>query len=206
VAIGVVVTNLAWVFLSRMPAAPHAVKQKAGAWTGYDVPGPGVKILQFYAGRNEVVRGEHAIVCYGVANAKAVRIEPAVERLAPNPNRCISVTPEDTTTYTLHADGKDGSSEQASFTIKVLPAPPNIKMAAVSDKEVRRGESVTVCAVIDHATSARIEPINLNVPATGEPVCVKWYPAASMSYHIVARGIGGEDKIPFKVGVTTKRR
>jgi hypothetical protein len=205
VAVGVVVTNLAWVFLSRMPAAPRPVKAKADVWTGFEASGPGVKILQFYSSRNEVVRGEHAIVCYGVSKAKAVRIEPPVEQIAPNPNRCISVTPEDTTTYTLHADGEDGSFEKASFTVKVLPAPPNIKMAAVSDKEVSRGEPVTVCAVIEHAASARIEPINMNVPATGAPVCVKWFPVQSMSYRIVAKGIGGEDKIPFKVGVRTKR-
>jgi hypothetical protein len=202
IAVGVVIANLAWVLLLRSPSPPRAARKRTpDVWTGFDAPGPGVKILQFYASRGEVIEGEHAIVCYGAANAKTVRIEPAVEEIQPAHNRCISITPEKTTTYTLHAGGNDGSVETAGFTVKVLPAPPNIKMAAVSDKEISRGESVTVCAAIDHATSARIEPINMNVPATGGPACVKWYPAATLSYRLVAKGIGGEDRIPFKVAV-----
>jgi hypothetical protein len=207
VAVGVMIANLAWVLLSRPVAEQRTMnKRKPDVWTGFDAPGPGVKILQFYANRGEVIEGEHAIVCYGVANAKAVRIEPAVEQLKPAHNRCISVTPGKTTTYTLHADGNDGSADTVSFTVKVLPAPPNIKMAAVSDKEIPRGESVTVCAAIEHATSARVEPINRSLPANGEPGCVKWYPVATMKYRIVAKGIGGEDEIPFTVAVKVPAR
>ncbi|MGO9097044.1 MAG: hypothetical protein ACLQGV_17710 [Bryobacteraceae bacterium] len=41
--------------------------------------GSEVKILQFYASPSVVAKGQQAILCYGVANAKTVRLEPTTE-------------------------------------------------------------------------------------------------------------------------------
>ena len=36
-------------------------------------------IVQFYARSAEIIDGERDVICYGVRNAKAVRLEPPVE-------------------------------------------------------------------------------------------------------------------------------
>ena len=42
-------------------------------------PGP-VKILQFYASVGMLTQGDKALLCYGVENAKTVRISPTVDK------------------------------------------------------------------------------------------------------------------------------
>src|SRR5438874_10785195 len=45
-----------------------------------DMYGSGnLKILSFYASPSVLTRGQRALICYGVANATAVRIEPGVD-------------------------------------------------------------------------------------------------------------------------------
>ena len=123
------VLYVAWIGVSRHMAnralERAAEAKRASAYKPLPETGPGVKILHFYAGTGEVVRGEHVVVCYGVQNAKAVRLEPPVETITPSLNRCIAVEPSKDTTYVLHATGKDGSETSASFTIRVVlpPAP-----------------------------------------------------------------------------------
>ncbi len=207
-AVGIVVANLIWVFMARFATAPRPApkKPKLDVYTGYDTPGPGVKILQFYSSKAEVINGEHTIICYGVAKASAVRIEPPIEQLKPALNRCIEARPEQTTTYTLYAEGTEGSRDSISFTVKVLPAPARIKMVFLSDKEVIRGEPVTVCTILENALTARIEPINRPLMAPKGTACAKWYPAQTMDYRLVAKGVGGDDSEKFRIVVKPRER
>ena len=48
-----------------------------------------LKILMFYANPPVVSRGEKTLLCYGVSNATAVRIEPNVEGVGPAISRCV---------------------------------------------------------------------------------------------------------------------
>jgi len=81
-----------------------------------DMIGPDLKIMSFYA--NPIIqRGQKALVCYSVANAKAVRIEPAIETITPSLGRCIEAAPKVTTEYTLTAE--DGSGHRVSQAIVV---------------------------------------------------------------------------------------
>ncbi len=208
IAVGILVANVIWLFMARFAAQPLPVrrKPKVDVYTGYDTPGPGVKILQFYSSKAEVIEGDHTIICYGVAKASAVRIEPPIEQLRPALNRCIEARPEQTTTYTLYAEGVEGSRDSISFTVKVLPAPARIKMVFLSDKEVIRGEPVTVCTILEHALSARIEPINRPLMAERGTACSKWYPAQTMDYRLVAKGVGGNDSEKFRIIVKPRER
>jgi hypothetical protein len=85
-----------------------------------------VKISQFYAAPPAVERGGQALLCYGVENARAVRLAPDVEPIRPAFSRCVPVTPVRTTTYTFTAEGEDGSTASKSVTLEV------VKGAAVS--------------------------------------------------------------------------
>ena len=98
-------------------------------------PGP-VRILQFYASAGTIVPGEKAQLCYGVENAKAVRISPTMQGVYPAHRHCLEIVPEHTTHYTLQAEGFDGTVAIRSFTLAVqdVPArtPENLNYASAS--------------------------------------------------------------------------
>src|SRR5688572_29998318 len=50
-----------------------------------------LKMLMFYANPPVVAKGDRTLLCYGVAGAKSVRIEPDVEGLGPALSRCVEV-------------------------------------------------------------------------------------------------------------------
>ena len=91
------------------------VRQKA-APVATDQP---VKITAFYARDLIVAEGTSTVVCYGVENAKSVRLDPPVESMAPSLNRCIEVRPKTETRYTLTAEGSVGQPVSESVTIRV---------------------------------------------------------------------------------------
>ncbi len=63
--------------------------------------GKELAIQNFYATPAEIRRGETVQLCYGVANAKTVKLEPQSNPVWPSYARCVDVTPAKTTTYTL---------------------------------------------------------------------------------------------------------
>lgn len=96
----------------RWPNAPVFVPP-AGA-----KPGP-VRILRFYASAGMLVTGEKAQLCYGVINAKSVRIAPLLTALSPSTGRCLEIGPKHTTHYTILAEGFDGRMAVQSLTLPV---------------------------------------------------------------------------------------
>jgi hypothetical protein len=86
-------------------------------------PHGAVRILRFYATTGSLMRGDKAQLCYGVANAKSVRISPSLEPVAPAANRCLDIVPEHTTHYTILAEGFDGNVVTRVITLVVETAP-----------------------------------------------------------------------------------
>ena len=78
-----------------------------------------LKILMFYANPPVVNRGEKGLLCYGVSNASAVRIEPNVEGVGPAISRCVEVSPKGDTKYTLTAEGDGASKESSTVEVRV---------------------------------------------------------------------------------------
>jgi hypothetical protein len=69
-------------------------------------------ILSFYASPAVIRRGESAQLCYGVANAKTVKLEPQRQAVWPSVAHCVDVSPSKSTTYTLTIE--DGSGHRLS--------------------------------------------------------------------------------------------
>jgi hypothetical protein len=85
----------------------------------YEQLGAGdLKIVTFYPNPPVISRGETGKLCYGVANATAVRIEPEVEPIAPALSRCIEVKPRGSTAYTLTAT--DSTGRTATKQVEVV--------------------------------------------------------------------------------------
>jgi len=81
--------------------------------------GKELAIQNFYAVPGVVRRGEPVQLCYGVANAKSVKLEPQPNPVWPSYSRCVDVTPTKTTTYTLAIADASGRSISQSLEVKV---------------------------------------------------------------------------------------
>ncbi len=77
------------------------------------------EILSFYASAGEIRRGETVTLCYGVANAKKVTLEPQSNPVWPSYARCVDVEPTNDTTYTLTAEDAAGHVKTQTLTVKV---------------------------------------------------------------------------------------
>jgi hypothetical protein len=204
--VSVILFWLVWVTLQRSVAEFHMERDRLASRNPAYRPldqddGKTVKILQFYASSGEIVEGQRGIICYGVRNAKTVRLEPAVENVYPAFTRCFWVEPAADTTYKLTAQGFDGREVSQSFAVKLKPAPPSILFVSLSAKEIRRGEPFTVCYGVEHADAVRLEPLRMTLDASAKG-CRLFYPPATMKYTLIASGRNGPpDKETFTVKV-----
>ena len=81
--------------------------------------GKELAIQNFYATPGVVGRGETVQLCYGVANAKTVKLEPQSNPVWPSYSRCVDVTPTKSTTYTLTIADDAGNTRTQSLEVKV---------------------------------------------------------------------------------------
>ena len=76
-------------------------------------------IQNFYASARVIHRGQSVQLCYGVANAKSVTLEPQSNPVWPSYARCVDVTPSKTTSYTLTIADATGKTKSQSLEVKV---------------------------------------------------------------------------------------
>ena len=120
------VAYVGWIFYSRGQAAKRAQEEAAQREqqrlrnTTDLVFGSGeVRILTFGLSPAHPRRGETINMCYGVANAVSVSLEPEFKDAKPSYNHCLQVAPVKDTTYTLTARDAKGHSVSASLTVHV---------------------------------------------------------------------------------------
>ncbi|HET6929595.1 MAG TPA: hypothetical protein VFI45_04685, partial [Candidatus Acidoferrum sp.] len=63
--------------------------------------GSELAIRGLYVSPRTIRPGETAQLCYDVANAKSVTLDPPVGEVWPSHSRCLNISPRKTTTYTL---------------------------------------------------------------------------------------------------------
>jgi hypothetical protein len=101
--------------------AAQAAKVRDDAAKSFEVlGGADFKIISFYAMPGTIHRGDSVDMCYGVSNAKSVKLDPPdVANMFPSLDRCVKVAPKQTTTYTFTADDGKGNTKTAQLTIEV---------------------------------------------------------------------------------------
>lgn len=154
---------------------------------------PAVQITQFYARDPILPSGEKTLLCYGVANAKSVRLTPPVDKVWPAFTRCIDAAPVKDTTYILIAEGEDGKEVSQSVTVQIGPPLPKILEVSVNSLSVHAGEQVTVCYKVKNAASVKAEPgrpMNLRVLSASHG-CVADRPTKTTTYTVTAYGAEG---------------
>jgi hypothetical protein len=116
---------LAWTFYSRHNAdleferSQQQKQLEAGRRFRKAYGSDDVRIIGVLANPKEIHRGQQSLLCYGVANAKTVKLDPPVEPVHPAPSYCFEISPRQTTTYTITAEDGNGKSVQQSATITV---------------------------------------------------------------------------------------
>ena len=81
--------------------------------------GGALTILSFYSTPSIIQRGEITQLCYSVSNSESVRIEPPVKNVWPSLSRCVDVSPDKDTVYTLTAEDAEGNTVTADTSVKV---------------------------------------------------------------------------------------
>lgn len=124
----VVVAYVGWIFLSRhqenrayeqRAEQAQAQKQRESDQAAIEQLGGSDLAIQMLYATPRIRRGESGQICYGVANAKTVTLEPQSSKVWPSHNLCVDVKPLKTTTYTLVATAADGKSVSQQVTIEV---------------------------------------------------------------------------------------
>lgn len=126
VAVIVAALYVAWTFYSRYESNKQAMqriqaeREAARKRVVDQIYGSGeIRFSTFGADSGFLKRGETTELCYGVVNAKNVKLDPPVEQIKPSYHHCIEIAPKKTTTYTITADDGAGHSKAESLTVHV---------------------------------------------------------------------------------------
>jgi len=127
--IAIVALIVVWIFFSRWwqnrvfehrAREERAEKQREqDRATLEQMGGKELAIQNFYATPGQIRRGESVQLCYGVANAKTVKLEPQPNPVWPSYSRCVDDSPAKTTTYTLTISGASGQTKSQSLVVQV---------------------------------------------------------------------------------------
>jgi hypothetical protein len=79
--------------------------------------GTELAIRGLYVSPRAIRAGETAQLCYDVANAKTVTLDPPAGEVWPSHSRCLNISPRKTTTYTLTI--QDAAGKTVSQTVEV---------------------------------------------------------------------------------------
>jgi hypothetical protein len=128
-AIVIVAFVVGWIFFSRWfenRAIENREKQERtqkqleqDRVTLEQLGGKELAIQNFYATPGAIRRGETVQICYGVANAKTVTLEPQSNPVWPSHSRCVDVKPAKTTTYTLTIADASGNTKTQMLEVQV---------------------------------------------------------------------------------------
>ena len=125
----IVVLVVSWILVSRWlenrAIEKHAKQERTQKQQEQDrvtleqMGGKELAIQNFYASPGMIRHGQTAQICYGVANAKTVKLEPQPNPVWPSYSRCVDVTPTKTTTYTLTIADAAGNTKTQTLEIRV---------------------------------------------------------------------------------------
>jgi L-cysteine desulfidase len=121
----IAVLFLGWVLSSgalQRQTAADAARSKAAKTAAQSLAFYGngeLKILAFYAEPSNTKAAKSGLVCYGVSNATAVTIEPALGEIWPSTSRCLEAAPAKDTEYKLVARDSAGHELVQTAVLRV---------------------------------------------------------------------------------------
>jgi hypothetical protein len=128
-AVTIVLLVVTWILVSRWQKnraiERRAYEEKAQKQSESDrialeqLGGKELAIQSFYASPGAIHKDESVQLCYGVANAKSVKLEPQPNAVWPSYARSVSVSPPKSTTYTLTVSDASGNIKAQSLQVIV---------------------------------------------------------------------------------------
>ena len=113
----------------------------------------------------------------------------------------MEVTPKESTTYTLTAEGESGPPATSELTVTLGPPKVKIINVTVSSLSVKPGDAVSLCYDVHFAQSVTISPIGFHSGA-GNHGCTMVQPRKTTTYTVSAVGPAGDkDEQPVTVKV-----
>jgi len=104
----------------RRDAAQKAEQQREDDRRAVEqLGGSDLAIRSLYLSPGLIHRGEKAQLCYDVANAKTVTLDPPEGEVWPSHSRCVDLAPPKTTTYRLTITDASGKTATESVELQV---------------------------------------------------------------------------------------
>jgi hypothetical protein len=140
-----------------------------------------------------LIAGESTQLCWVLFNARSARLDPIGDvSPAELEKGCRTISPRETTTYTLTVVGRDGRTVTKQLTVDVRVVEVQIREFSAKNSIVRFGESTQLCWVVVNARTLRIdpEPGDLNRSEL-ERGCRDISPRETTTYFLTAVGPDG---------------
>jgi len=149
---------------------------------------PEIIIARFTATPDRITRGSSALLEWNVEGATDISISPEIGTVQRAGTR--TVTPNDTTTYTLTARAAGIPDQRATVTVTVgaLVSDPRIVRFEATPTNIISGESSTLSWTTEGATRVTISGIAGDLPTSGSRVVS---PTQTTTYTITAFGADG---------------
>lgn len=139
--------------------------------------------------------GESATLSWASSNADSATINNGIGSVPVDGS--ITVSPAETTTYTITVNGPGGTATD-SATVTVIHPPPTVSISA-NPGTIQIGESSVLSWNSTNADSCVIEP---NIGSVGVNGMITISPAETTNYTITATGLGGTATANVTVTVT----
>jgi hypothetical protein len=185
--------------VATFPAAPNqtyyfrlTVKNPAGLQASATTTvttgaGVGVQITSFTASPTNIDAGQTATLSWTVAGASSVSISPGIGSVNPQ-SGSTQVSPQQTTTYTLTADGPGGSVHATAIVSVGGGAPPQIIRFEASPLTIQPGQQSTLSWATNGASQVAISGVGA-VTANGSTTVS---PQQTTTYTLSVTGTNGQ--------------
>jgi hypothetical protein len=159
-----------------------------------------VSILFFISNPNRIRAGQTSELSWKVLNAEEVTISGGIGRVAAEGR--VTVTPSQTTTYTLTAKSR---VNEENATASVIVEQPEVRVVScfASPASIFKGESSTISYLTENARSVVIEPGIGAVQPSGQVVVS---PQVTTAYRVIATGVDGTTTAICNANVTVTDR
>jgi uncharacterized cupredoxin-like copper-binding protein len=156
------------------------------------------QIIRFEANPVSIAPGQSSTLSWTTTGASTVTISPTVGSVTLNGS--TTVTPAQTTTYTLTATSSDGHSVSAPVQVVVAPANiPQILTFVANPQTIDAGQSSQLCWQVTGATNIQIDPgVGTNLNAND---CATVKPSVTTTYTLTATNATGTIKANVTVNV-----
>src|SRR5262249_1139916 len=137
-----------------------------------------------------IAPGQSSALFWSIDDADRASIDQGVGGVNPSSGSGLSVSPQQTTTYTLTASGPGGDADPKSLTVSVNPVITPVTISSTATPgQVAPGQSAPLCWTDTGATSASIDQGVGTVDSKSGSIPVS--PSAKTTYTLTASGPGG---------------